>query len=97
MARRLFISAQAQREISEAYTWYQQQLPGLGGRFFEALDDQFDRIAESPELFSQVDRGVRRVLVRRFPYGVFYASKGDIVSVLAVIHAARSPGRWPHR
>jgi hypothetical protein len=28
---------------------------------------------------------------------VFYASKGDIVSILGVVHTARNPHRWPRR
>jgi len=39
--------------------------------------------------------GVRRTLLPRFPYGVFYTVKNDLVYVLAVIHHARQPRRWP--
>ena len=95
MARRLIIAARAQREIGEAYTWYEEQLPGLGARFLEALDTQFEAIASSPALFAETQRGIRRAFLSRFPYGVFYASRSDLISVLAVIHAARHPRRWP--
>ena len=95
MAYRLTVSDRAALEIVEAYEWYQEQHPGLGFEFLEALDEQFQAIIQSPQLYAQIHRGVRRALLRRFPYGVFYASKGEIISVLAVVRTSRSPRRWP--
>jgi len=97
MAHRLTVSDRAVVEIGEAYEWYEEQLPGLGAEFLDALDDQFQRITQTPLLFSEIRRGIRRTLLAHFPYGVFYASRNDVVSVLAVIHTARNPRRWPHR
>lgn len=97
MAHRLTVSDRAVREIGEAYEWYEEQIPGLGIEFLEALDAQFKVIAQSPQLYVEIQRGVRRALLSHFPYGVFYASKSDILSVLGVIHTSRSPRRWPHR
>lgn len=97
MAFRLVVSDRAAREIGEAFEWYEDQLPGLGGQFVQMLDAQFAVFARSPALYPQTQRGVRRALLPRFPYSVFYASKGEIVSILAVVHTARSPLRWPRK
>jgi plasmid stabilization system protein ParE len=97
MAYRLRVSDRAVREIGEAYEWYEEQVPGLGNELVEALEAQFEIIAESPGLYAETQRGIRRALLSRFPYGVFYASKGDIVSVLGVVHTSRNPRRWPRR
>ena len=97
MAHRLTVSNRAVREIGEAYEWYEEQVSGLGKDFLEALAEQFKTIARSPQLYAETQRGVRRALLSRFPYGVFYASKGDIVSVLGVVHTSRHPRRWPRR
>ena len=97
MAYRLTVSDRATREIGEAYDWYQEQGPDLGVEFLEALDAQFQAILQSPQLYAPTQRGVRRALLRRFPFGVFYASKGEIISVLAVLRTSRSPRRWPRR
>ena len=40
---------------------------------------------------------VRRAVVSRFPYLVFYAVKAQRIDVLAVLHHARSPADWPSR
>ena len=97
MAYRLTVSDRATREIGEAFEWYQEQQPGLGVEFLDALDVQFQSIIRSPELYAQTQRGIRRALLARFPYGVFYAAKGEIISVLAVVLTSRSPRRWPRQ
>jgi len=95
MAYRLTVSDRAVREIGEAYEWYEEQLHGLGADFIDALDTQLQLITQTPLLFHEIRRGIRRTLLSHFPYGVFYASKGEVVSVLAVVHTASSPRRWP--
>jgi hypothetical protein len=55
-----------------------------------------DRLLEqAPLLYAEVISSVRRALLPRFPYGLFYAVRGDLVHVLAVLHDARNPSRWP--
>ena len=95
MAVRLVVSARAVREIGEAFEWYERQAPGLGADFLGVLDAQLETIKSSPSLYGEILPGVRRALLRRFPYGMFYATKGGLISVLAVVHTARSPRRWP--
>jgi toxin ParE1/3/4 len=97
MAHRLIVSRRAEREAGEAYEWYEEQLPGLGSEFLVALDSQLKLIEESPRIYAEILPGVRRALLTHFPYGVFFASQGEITSILAVIHTSRSPHRWPRQ
>lgn len=68
--------------------------PGLGEEFLVATELQLKRL-RAPFLYAEVITGVRRALLPRFPYGVFYAIRSDLVHVLAVIHNARNLRRWP--
>jgi len=38
-----------------------------------------------------VHKQVRRALLRRFPYGIFYLVEGDAIPVLACFHGKRDP------
>ena len=96
MAYRLKFSGRAVREIGEAFNWYEEQSKGLGSEFELAFELQLKRLEQVPLLYTEVIPGVRRTLLPRFPYGVFYAVKSDLVHVLAVIHNSRSQRRWPH-
>ena len=95
VAYRLKFSGRAVREIGEAYDWYEAQSQGLGSEFELAFELQLKRIEQVPLLYPETLPGVRRTLLPRFPYGVFYAVRGDLVHVLAVMHNARHPNRWP--
>ena len=96
MAYRLKFSGRAAREIGEAFDWYEEQSKGLGSEFELAFELQLKRLEQVPLLYTEIIPGVRRTLLPRFPYGVFYTVKNDLVHVLAAIHNARNPRRWPH-
>jgi toxin ParE1/3/4 len=97
VAYRLKFSSRAVREVGEAYAWYESQSEGLGSEFELAFELQLKRLEQVPLLYTEVLHGVRRTLLPRFPYGVFFAVKNDLVHVLAVIHTARNPKRWPEK
>jgi toxin ParE1/3/4 len=81
--------------MGEAYEWYESRSPGLGEEFIAAIDLQLKRLEQAPLLYAETIPGVRRALLPRFPYGVFYATRKDLIHVLAVIHNACDPRRWP--
>lgn len=95
MAYRLKFSGRAVHEIGEAFNWYEEQSKGLGSEFELAFEPQLKRLEQVPLLYAEIVPGVRRTLLPRFPYGVFYTVKNDLVHVLAAIHNARNPRRWP--
>ena len=81
-------------DIREAYEWYEAQSNGLGGLFLRAVDESMDRIVEHPESYPTVIENVRKVMMPRFPYGLFYMVEEDTVVVLACYHASRDPKGW---
>ena len=95
MAFRLKFSTRALREIGEAKEWYELQSPGLGEEFIAAMELQLKRLEQAPLLYAEIIPNVRRALLPRFPYGLFYAVRGNLIHILAVLHNARNPSRWP--
>ncbi|PPC91119.1 MAG: addiction module toxin RelE [Methylobacter sp.] len=95
MAFRLKFSARALRDIGEAQAWYELQSPGLGEEFIAAIELQLKRLEQAPMLYAEVIPNVRRALLPRFPYGLFYAVGDNLLHILAVLHNARNPRRWP--
>ncbi len=97
MTRRLVFRPQARTEALEAYTWYEQQTPGAGEAFRLALHVLYENITRNPELYPVVRPGIRRAIVRRYPYAVFYEVTEEKVRVLSVLHTSRDPRRWQER
>jgi plasmid stabilization system protein ParE len=59
------------------------------------VEASFTVLEKFPEMFARVHGDVRRVIVSRFPYAVFYKIEADWIVVLAVLHTARDPKSWP--
>lgn len=83
------------RDLAAGFGYYEGQAKGLGEAFLAAVDSSFDAIERYPEMFSRVHGEVRRAIVSRFPYAVFYRVESKRVVVLTVLHTARDPKLWP--
>jgi toxin ParE1/3/4 len=87
----------ARRELIEAQDWYEREAHGLGRRFRPAIDAVIDRMIDNPRQFPIVFKNVRRALLRRFPYSLFFVVEDDALIVIACFHASRDPSHWQKR
>jgi plasmid stabilization system protein ParE len=87
----------AKREFDDAISWYQDRLEGLGREFSVAVEQQLGRIALSPNQFACVIGDVRRAVLRRFPYSIYFMVEDERIVVLAIFHARRAPNQLEDR
>ena len=97
MTSRLVLRPQAEAELLDARDWYEDQRPRLGGAFATEIDKALAGILQAPLAYPRVQGQVRRALVRRFPYAIYFRAMPDEIVVLAVIHGRRHPRRWQSR
>ena len=97
MPHELILRPEAEVELAEAYSWYEQRVPGLGDQFILSVDAVFQAVGRSPNQYPQVFKTVRRALLHRFPYAVFFVESESRITVLAIFHAKRDPKRWQNR
>ena len=74
------------RDLAAGFGYYEEQAEGLGDKFLAAVDSAFDAVERYPEMFAQVHGEVRRAIVSRFPYAVFYRVEPKRVVVLTLLH-----------
>ena len=88
----------AGRDVAEARRWYEAQRPGLGGEFGQAVRAVEELVATYPNAFPKVYGEIRRALVTRFPYAIYYHRlEPDVVEILSCFHTSRRPGAWRER
>ena len=87
----------ARAELIEAQDWYEGEASGLGRRFRQAIEVLVDRMSENPRQFPVVFKNVRRALLRRFPYSLFFVVEDETILVVACFHASRDPSQWQER
>lgn len=87
----------ATADVEAAYAWYEKQRRGLGGEFRAAIDEVIAMIERKPAACPVVRRAVRRAVLKRFPYSIFYRVVGTVVVVEACVHGKRHPRVWRSR
>jgi plasmid stabilization system protein ParE len=93
----LVVRGEARRELVEASEYYDEQRPGYGERFTDAVEREFALLLEFPNLGATVGRRVHRRVLSDWPYSIFYINRGDELLVLALGHHSRRPGYWRSR
>lgn len=88
MRFQLVITDEAGADIADAVLWYEEQA-GIGADFVTALDQRLTFIEQQPLAIAVVDHGIRRAVVARFPYNVYFTVNGRFIDVLAVWHGSR--------
>jgi plasmid stabilization system protein ParE len=92
------VTADASAELIEAQGWYENEAPGLGRRFSEAVDGVIARMISNPRQFPVIYKNVRRALLRRFPYSLMFVVEPDgTLTVIACFHGSRDPAHWQRR
>ena len=87
----------AERELDDAVAYYEGCQAGLGVEFAEEVYATILRIIRYPEAWAKLSPNTRRCLTNRFPYGVIYEAKSDMIRVIAVANLNRRPGYWRKR
>lgn len=100
--KRLRFAPSVEAEIEAAGDHYDDQRPGLGSEFLDAIEDALQRLVEQPLAHGFVPEtepheAIRQVVVRRFPYRIVFQQRAEDLLVLACMHVRREPGYWRFR
>ena len=77
-------------DVEEVINYYEQQSKGLGKHFYDNFLRTLQNIQDHPHHYAFIYRSVRRRMVIKFPYKVFYIIADRTIFVLGVAHAKRS-------
>jgi plasmid stabilization system protein ParE len=81
-----------ERELAEARDFYEKRAPGLGEQFIDEFERQVLRIAANPGRWMVIRADVRRALMRRFPYTIYFRQLApDRIRITVVKHQRRHP------
>lgn len=92
---------EALHEYAEATQYLLQKASvWVAQNFVDEVESQVASILNAPERWRVVENpGIRRCIVRRFPYVLYYRydRTSQSVTIFAVMHCSRNPGYWKHR
>jgi plasmid stabilization system protein ParE len=87
----------AELEVAEAAQYYNEQEPGLGNTFLNAVREAEQRIQRNPEAWAFREKPIRGHRASPFPHSILYRELPDRIQVVAVAHPSRQPGYWNDR
>jgi len=91
MPYNILILSEAEHDLDDAFIWYELNQIGLGKRFYESVDKSVHFLSESPLTFAEIYKGLRRSIIKKFPYGIYYKVLMETkeIQIVGVIHFGR--------
>lgn len=89
--------APAEAEFANVIAYYNKQSEGLGFEFASEVKRTLERIVQFPEAWHSLSKRTRRCRTNRFPYGVIYQVRAEIILIVAIMHLSREPKTWKSR
>ncbi len=87
----------AKSELDDAVAYYDLQLHGLGNRYKSEVKSTIKRIAVFPTAWVEVKPEIRKCIMHKFPYNIYYSLQDDAILILAIAHQHRKPDYWVDR
>lgn len=78
-------------DVAQAFHWYEGRGEGLGLEFLRAYYGALGVLSRSAEIHRLCYKGFRRILLRRFPYAIYFQVLDKDVTVVMLAHCARNP------
>jgi plasmid stabilization system protein ParE len=86
---------EAQLEARSATTWYRERSSAAAHGFTLVVAEAIQSIREHPTAWPiWRSTEVRRRVLHRYPYSVFYLVEAEEIVIVAVAHHKREPGYW---
>lgn len=93
----LIVRPEAEHDLQSAFIWYEKQRPGLGEDFLLRIEAAFESLLYDPFIIAPIHKDIRRKLIRRFPYGIYFFADDLNLCIIAVLHAKQHPKTWQRR
>jgi len=97
VTHRLVYRPKALEEVAQAAQWYEERRIGLSAEFLRALDAAVASVQNGPPHYPVIRGGMRRALLRHFPYSLIFSVLQDEIVIFGCVHWRQSPRRWRNR
>jgi len=94
---RVVYRPEAETELLDGVSYYGSEDPSQGDDFLLTIHHYILEIAAHPMRFPKAGGEIRRCVVRKYPFVIFYRARKDHVNILAIAHTSRHPDYWKGR
>lgn len=97
MSRQLRFRGAARADVRRVQSWYEREAPHMVNAFREEFRAVISAVEERPLIYPRITGEVRRALMSRFSYAIYFTADDETMLVYAIVHQARHEDRWKRR
>lgn len=94
---RIEISDEAEADFDKSYEHYYQDSLNIADTFYMRINLSLDYIKQNPSSFPIAYKDVRKFVVKKFPFVIYYRIVDSTIQVIAIFHSSRNPEIWNER
>ena len=87
----------AHNELNDSFDYYENLQKGLGIEFSKEIFSGIQRILSFPRAWTPITKLCRRCIVIRFPYGIIYSIRENLIVIVAIAQLNKKPNYWCDR
>lgn len=91
MPRKAELSRHCRADLQKTFDFYEQRKPGLGTEFILDFERFVSEVSMHSELGLETHGDLRKFVLTRFPYVVYYSIMDDHVQVIACLYGGQKP------
>ena len=91
------LSDEAEVDFDKSYKFYSEDSPKVADTFFKQINLGFDIIKQNPKSFLLAHKDIRKYVVKKFPFVIYYRIVHTVIQVIAIFHTSRNPEIWNER
>ena len=91
------LSDEAEVDFDKSYEFYSEDSPKVADTFFKQINLSFDNIKQNPKSFPIAHKDVRKYVVKKFPFVIYFRIVHTVIQVIAIFHTSRNPEIWNER
>jgi len=85
------LSKESETDFDDSFNYYAKQSKTIANNFYQDVNTGLGIIAENPNAFQKVYKNVRRYVMSKFPFVIYYQIENFVVQVIAIFHTSRNP------
>ncbi len=95
--KRLIVLPFAEKDIKETVSFFNDVSDTLDRDFIQAIDASFFEILHNPEAFPIAKYDIRKFVMAKFPFCIYFVDRNEALFILSVFHDKRNPKDWQRR
>ena len=95
--KRFVILPYAETDIKDTVHFYKARTEGFEKDFIKLIDASFLKISNNPEGFPKVKYDIRKFVVPKYSFCIYYVDRAEVLYILAIFHDRRNPKNWQKR